>query len=483
MPASKQAWRSSSKAWAVSATMRVGAAPAPPRRAAAPRHLLAVEPRHGDVDQDGVEGAASRPAWRQAPRQGHRAVGRMGDLGADAVEHLHADQRVDLVVLGQQDPQARAGGERRGAAAHGRLRHGPAASAPSRAASERARTGLTSQPSNTAASFCPNARRSKGENSRQRVAPRRPRRAASASRLGGALRRARNRRAADRRARRAEQRQGLRDRGHDGHLGARGAEPLRPGTAAWKGEFGDDQRPAARQVGPAAPGCRAHLGGREQRTVEAEDRAAARADRRASARRPSARRCAREMARPSPVPPWRRVRAAVALLEFLEDRRRAGRRGTPGPVSATAERTWRRPAPRRRATPTPPALGELDRVAGEIDQHLPQPRRRRRSAAPRHVGRDEARRSRGPCPGRAAPAVRRRPRRAPSTSNGFGRELELARLDAGEVEDLVDQRGQRPAGGLDRRRHRPAARGSSGVSRQAGRPCPGCRSAACGSRG
>ena len=90
------------------------------------------------------------------------------------------------------------------------------------------------------------------------------------------------------------------------------------------------------------------------------------------------------MASPSPVPPYLRVVEASTWLKDWNSRSiRSG--GMPMPVSRTAKcsdetirDSW---LPWRHAhvvtvtlTTTSPVLGELDRVAQQVDQDLPQPR-------------------------------------------------------------------------------------------------------------
>ena len=98
-----------------------------------------------------------------------------------------------------------------------------------------------------------------------------------------------------------------------------------------------------------------------------------------------------EIASPSPVPPKRRVvEASTWLNEVNSWSIRSG--GIPIPVSRTASSTRYEPGPVSSAstsTTTSPALGELDRVREEVQEHLPQARlvaRRSRRARPRRSG-------------------------------------------------------------------------------------------------
>ena len=182
---------------------------------------------------------------------------------------------------------------------------------------------------------------------------------------------------------------------------------------------------------------------------------------------------AREIASPSPVPP--NLRAVPPSACSNSWKMRACSSGAmPMPVSRTRKRIS---LPRRRPgstmMATPPRFGELDRVAGEIEQHLAQPRgiadhacaagrRRRRSAISRPLA--CARGASSSTVSSTSAAQIERPRL----------EVEPAGLDLGEIEDLLDQRQQRVARGLHR----------LGVGRLLGRerrveqqirPCRGCR--------
>ena len=92
-------------------------------------------------------------------------------------------------------------------------------------------------------------------------------------------------------------------------------------------------------------------------------------------------------------------------------------------------------------------FGELDRVARQIEQHLPQPGGVADEPA-RHVGRDGG----GDFQPLALRARRQQLDHAldePRQVERLVGELQLARLDAGEIENFVDQRGKRRARGLD----------------------------------
>ena len=151
--------------------------------------------------------------------------------------------------------------------------------------------------------------------------------------------------------------------------------------------------------------------------------------------------------------------AGAAELARRASRRPARNRGrcAPGPRGSMPMPVSRTEKADRRLSRSPgstidrdaAALGELDGVAGEIEQHLAQARgvaddvcaagaRRRRT------------RSRCPWPARAARAVRRRllDQRGERERPRF--QIELAGLDLGEIENLLDQRQQRFARGLGR---------------------------------
>ena len=142
------------------------------------------------------------------------------------------------------------------------------------------------------------------------------------------------------------------------------------------------------------------------------------------------------------------------------------------PVSRTAstQRAVRRRAPaRRRSTHDLAALGELHGVAEQVDQHLAQPgdvaddapaaRRRRAGTA----------RSRPLAPACAATRSSE-PSTQSRTENGSVLELELAGLDLGEVEDVVDDDEQGVAAGADRLGEVALLGRQVGVEQQPGHP-------------
>ena len=123
---------------------------------------------------------------------------------------------------------------------------------------------------------------------------------------------------------------------------------------------------------------------------------------------------------------------------------------------------------------------ELDGVADQIGQHLPQA----------HAGRPgSAARRAVPCAlqlqalCRAGSANSAAFPRAPGPGiEGGARQLELAGLDLGQVEDVVEQRQQGLAGVEDGAGIFAAAPPRSGPASAAVAPCRECRSSACGSR-
>jgi hypothetical protein len=123
----------------------------------------------------------------------------------------------------------------------------------------------------------------------------------------------------------------------------------------------------------------------------------------------------------------------------------------------------------------PAFVGELERVADQVEQHLPEPGR---------VAHADRRRVLVELEPQLEPALagRRRQQRAHLVQEAGDREvdpleLEPAGLEAGEVEDVVDDREQVPARGADRGRRSPSACRSA-PPRRAGRPCRARRSAA-----
>ena len=94
-----------------------------------------------------------------------------------------------------------------------------------------------------------------------------------------------------------------------------------------------------------------------------------------------------QMASPSPVPPYLRV-VEESACEKVSKIRVASSSAMPMPVSDTSKRTTTpigRPAPPATPGRPPRPGGELHRVAGQVEQHLPEPGRvaaQRRSAGP-----------------------------------------------------------------------------------------------------
>ena len=138
----------------------------------------------------------------------------------------------------------------------------------------------------------------------------------------------------------------------------------------------------------------------------------------------------------------------------------------------------------RTLTRISPLLGELDRVAEQVEQDLPQARRRRRCDGRPIAGVDVARSARGPCCGAAAASSSTASSTMSRRSNRRLSSSQLAGLDLGEVEDVVDDLQQRFGRLLDRSRH--SSRCSvveHRDSQQQLRHADARRSSACGSRG
>ena len=178
-------------------------------------------------------------------------------------------------------------------------------------------------------------------------------------------------------------------------------------------------------------------------------------------------------------------RRAVGLRECLEDLVAACPAGMPMPVSVTAKCSV---APRRahvsrrsHAQHDFALVGELDGVAQNVQQHLPEPSRRRRAAS---SGTSAAMWQASSSPFSRGPQrqqLRRVADRFAQIELGV-LEIQPPRLDLREIEHVVDDRQQRLGRRLDRRRGTPAAR-STASSAAPAPSCRGSRSAACGSRG
>ena len=154
-----------------------------------------------------------------------------------------------------------------------------------------------------------------------------------------------------------------------------------------------------------------------------------------------------EMASPRPVPPNLRVEEPSACSNSRKTRSWSSRL-RPMPVSRTTKRMPSPGSSGSAMTATPPRSRELDGVAGEIEQHLAQPRRvaddvRRQAFVDQRGDLDalglRARRQQFDHAFHQR-AERERPRL----------QIEPAGLDLGEIENLLDQRQQRFARGLCR---------------------------------
>ena len=117
------------------------------------------------------------------------------------------------------------------------------------------------------------------------------------------------------------------------------------------------------------------------------------------------------------------------------------------PVSVTSKRTSAlvgRIGPARDAHDDLARVGELHRVAEQVHQDLAEPAAGRRDSVVGTSVVDDARRARVPFAGAAlGDAASRRPRSSVADVEVVDLERQLARLDLGEVEDVVDDRQQR----------------------------------------
>ena len=147
-----------------------------------------------------------------------------------------------------------------------------------------------------------------------------------------------------------------------------------------------------------------------QRQRDAEGRRRSRARSRPRCGRPCARRCAGRSTSPSPVPPNLRAIPPSACSNSLK-MRSCSSGAMPMPVSRTRMSISPGQIAGLDDDRDAAAVGELHRIAGEIEQHLPQPRgvADHRAAAGR---RRHRRRSRAPSPARAARSARPSPRPA-----------------------------------------------------------------------
>ena len=176
----------------------------------------------------------------------------------------------------------------------------------------------------------------------------------------------------------------------------------------------------------------------------------------------------RVMASPRPVPPYLRVVEASACSK-ASNSRGSFSGAMPMPVSCTSKRTSRSSPSvfqQSGAQGDGALLGELDGVAGVVEQGLAQPGRVAAQPLRHLVAVDLDRQPLGP--GLFGD------QRAHVVQHGLQREVGLlqlqpAGLDLGQVEDVVDDGQQVPGGGVDlvqplgllgRRRRRAAADGS-----------------------
>ena len=267
-----------------------------------------------------------------------------------------------------------------------------------------------------------------------------------------------------------------------------GAADLRAGIAQQRRQrrrlerrIGDDQRPAPLEI----DGPQRRLSGRRGRRRNG----GAGRRRRRSSRRPGLSRSVSsppisatsrlEIARPRPVPSkWRACEPSPCSKSSKIEARRSA--GTPGPVSVTSKESLLAGERVRQQTPTPPRAVNLTALPARLVSAW----RRRRLSPTTSAGASAAIEAAISRP--FALRVRReqlddlldQPARIERLLDQF----QPARLDLGEIENLIDQarqRGARSADRLDIARRL----GLQRRRRATVRPCRECRAAACGFRG
>ena len=192
------------------------------------------------------------------------------------------------------------------------------------------------------------------------------------------------------------------------------------------------------------------------------------------------------MARPSPVPPYRRVVEPSAWVKGSKDRRHACPAGCrcpcPRPRNAADRPRLRPRPPAATADTTSPSSVNLTALPDQVDQDLAQPAR----VAPQRGGDVRVDRhgqlqplARGPA-SRASP---RRPRALARRSKSSASSSSLPGLDLGEVEDVVDDGQQRLAADFARRPTYSRCSSVSSVSSSSSGHADARRSSGCGSRG
>ena len=139
---------------------------------------------------------------------------------------------------------------------------------------------------------------------------------------------------------------------------------------------------------------------------------------------------------------------AVGLAEGLEDQ--VLLLGRDADAACRAPRSAMRPsAPRAHVQRHAAVLGELDRVRQQVLQDLLEALAVGVDAWPARPAR-LARRTAGPSARASGSNMLRRPSATRRSGDGFGAHFQLAGLDLGEVEDVVDQGQQVVAGRVDR---------------------------------
>ena len=173
----------------------------------------------------------------------------------------------------------------------------------------------------------------------------------------------------------------------------------------------------------------------------------------------------------------------VGLRELLEQARAADRRGMPMPVSVTDElhglSLRRTSSTTRAATSIPPTSVNFTAFERKLLRIW-----RNRSGSPTCAAANRSSAvhvSSRPLADAVCTKVATAVRTSATDGEGRRRDLELAGLDLGEVEDVADDLQQRLSGALGGRRPSSAA-GASARSGRAPRACRSRRSSACGSR-
>ena len=176
------------------------------------------------------------------------------------------------------------------------------------------------------------------------------------------------------------------------------------------------------------------------------------------------------MVRPSPVPPYLRVVVLSACSKARKIRSRPSG-GMPMPVSVTMKRrtvfpSGAVPSATSTRTDTSSLPGELDRVADQVEQHLPQPARVADQGVG-HVRLHVADQFQPLVPGPHAQGPHGVAQRRPEREVGRD-QLQLAGLDLLEVEQVVDEAEEVVGGRLGRLQALPLVVGQRRVEHELG---------------